>query len=100
MGQRLFLTSRLLSASGVVHGFSLRTGGVSRGPYASLNLGRGVGDDPAAVEENLRRLADAAGLGGPQAVASADQGHGGRVVGAARGAPLAASLPPTPGPAA
>lgn len=29
-----------------------RTGGVSRGPYASLNLGLHVGDDPAAVEHN------------------------------------------------
>lgn len=100
MGQRLFLTSRLLSASGVVHGFSLRTGGVSRGPYASLNLGRGVGDDPAAVEENLRRLADAAGLEGPQAFASAHQVHGDRVVGAARGAPMTEIFPPTAGPAA
>lgn len=29
-----------------------RTGGVSRGPYASFNLGTRVGDDPAAVEHN------------------------------------------------
>jgi YfiH family protein len=33
-----------------------RSGGVSTGPYASLNLGNGVGDDPAAVIENRRRL--------------------------------------------
>lgn len=33
-----------------------RHGGVSAGPYASLNLGRHVGDDPAAVAENRRRL--------------------------------------------
>lgn len=35
-----------------------RAGGVSTGPYASLNLGDHVGDDPAAVAENrvcLRR---------------------------------------------
>ena len=89
MAERLFLTSRLLSAEGVLHGFSVRTGGVSRGPYASLNLGRGVGDDPAAVDENLRRLARAATLDGPQAFASAHQVHGDRVVGAARGAPMA-----------
>jgi len=88
MGERLFLTSRLLSAAGVVHGFSVRTGGVSRGPYASLNLGRGVGDDPAAVEENLRRLAEAAALDGPHAFASAHQVHGDRVMGAARDAAM------------
>ncbi len=34
-----------------------RHGGVSHAPYASLNLGRFVGDEPAAVAENRRRLA-------------------------------------------
>ena len=38
-----------------------RDGGVSAGPYASLNLSLGVGDDPGAVVENRRRVADAAG---------------------------------------
>jgi len=33
-----------------------RAGGVSRGPYASLNLATHVGDDAAAVLENRRRL--------------------------------------------
>lgn len=33
-----------------------RRGGVSRGPYASLNLGDHVGDDPDAVAINRRRL--------------------------------------------
>lgn len=33
-----------------------RHGGVSSGPYASLNLGDHVGDDPAAVAENRRIL--------------------------------------------
>jgi polyphenol oxidase len=36
--------------------FTLRSGGVSRGPYASLNVGAHVGDDPAAVTENRRRV--------------------------------------------
>src|SRR5205085_6909919 len=31
-------------------------GGVSLGPYASLNLGDHVGDEPAAVAENRSRL--------------------------------------------
>lgn len=41
--------------------FSTRRGGVSAGPYATMNLGRGVGDDPAAVEENEGRFARASG---------------------------------------
>lgn len=38
---------------------SRREGGVSTGPYAALNLGTAVGDDPAAVAENRRRFAAA-----------------------------------------
>lgn len=37
--------------------FTDRHGGVSAGPYASLNLGDHVGDDPVAVTENRRRAA-------------------------------------------
>lgn len=37
--------------------FTTRRGGVSEGPYASLNLGVWTGDDAAAVHENRRRLA-------------------------------------------
>jgi polyphenol oxidase len=36
--------------------FTLRGGGVSVGPYASLNLGAHVGDEAAAVAENRRAL--------------------------------------------
>ncbi len=39
-----------------------RAGGVSAAPYESFNLGDHVGDDPAAVETNRRRLADGIGL--------------------------------------
>jgi YfiH family protein len=38
-----------------------RAGGVSVGPYASLNIGTAVGDDPAAVAENRARVAAAMG---------------------------------------
>jgi YfiH family protein len=41
---------------GVVAGITLRTGGVSQGPYASLNLGAHAGDDAAAVSENRSRF--------------------------------------------
>ena len=36
--------------------FSTREGGVSEGPYASLNLGRMTGDDVERVDENRRLL--------------------------------------------
>jgi polyphenol oxidase len=41
--------------------FSTREGGVSGGPYASLNLGRMTGDDVACVDENRRLLCAAIG---------------------------------------
>ena len=42
--------------------FTTRLGGVSTGPYTSLNLGRLTGDDPNAVDENRRRVGAAVGL--------------------------------------
>jgi YfiH family protein len=42
--------------------FSSRAGGVSGGPYASLNLGGMTDDDPAHVDANRDRLAAAVGL--------------------------------------
>lgn len=45
------------------HGFSTRYGGVSKEPHLSeMNLGRNLGDDPLAVEENYRRIAEAIGF--------------------------------------
>ncbi len=41
---------------------TVRSGGVSAGPFASLNLGEHVGDDPAAVAENRARLSRRAAL--------------------------------------
>lgn len=46
----------------VVHGITARHGGVSTGPWASLNLTKGSGDDPEHVEENLRRVSAAFGV--------------------------------------
>jgi polyphenol oxidase len=82
-GLRL-LTWPALDASGVDTAVTARSGGVSSGPYATLNLSLGVGDDPASVLENRRRLA--AGLGaGPGDFVFARQVHGAgvRVVGEA-----------------
>jgi polyphenol oxidase len=53
---------RLSSIPGLVHGFTDRHGGVSTGRYASLDLGAKWGDELAAVEENRRRVAAAAGF--------------------------------------
>ena len=39
-----------------------RAGGASAPPYDTFNLGRSVGDDPAAVRANQSRLADQIGL--------------------------------------
>jgi polyphenol oxidase len=47
---------------GVFAAFSRRQGGVSAAPYESLNLGLGVGDDPAAVAANRGALASECGL--------------------------------------
>jgi hypothetical protein len=46
---------------GVRHAFFTRQGGVSEGVFASLNTGRGSGDDAAAVAENRARAAAALG---------------------------------------
>ena len=43
-------------ASAMQHGVFTRHGGVSAAPWASLNVGGTVGDDPEAVSENIRRI--------------------------------------------
>ena len=73
-----------LDASGADAAVTARSGGVSSGPYATLNLSLTVGDDPGCVRENRRRLA--AGFGAsPEDFVFARQVHGAgvRVVGAA-----------------
>jgi YfiH family protein len=50
-------TSPVLPREGFIHGFPERTGGVSTGARASLNLGKRWGDDEGHVEENRRLLA-------------------------------------------
>lgn len=59
-------------------GTTLRRGGVSKGPYASLNLGAHVGDDPTAVAENRRRLKSACYF--PADPQWLDQVHGSTVI--------------------
>jgi len=81
----------LAHLNGVIHACSTRHGGVSAGPYASLNLGLHVGDSVEAVVENRRRVCEALGarldslvagaqvLGNAVAwVTEADRGRGAR----------------------
>jgi len=61
VGDLRLLTWPALGASGAAAVVTARSGGVSSGPYASLNLSFSVGDDPGCVLENRRRLATAFG---------------------------------------
>jgi polyphenol oxidase len=58
--------------------FTTRAGGVSTGPFAELNLGGSVGDDPAAVRENRACLRATIGVEGIQ-LAWMRQVHGAQV---------------------
>lgn len=55
-----FLTTE--PVNGALRVFTTRTGGVSTGPYESLNLTWSRGDDPDAVNENRQRVMSALGL--------------------------------------
>jgi YfiH family protein len=74
----LYRFGRLNKAEGLIHAILTRIGGVSQGPYATLNLGHTVGDDLAAVEENHRRALSTLRLE-PQQVVSPYQVHRARV---------------------
>jgi YfiH family protein len=85
-----YYASPLLERLGVPHAFSTRLGGVSEGPFRSLNLGNPSGcavQDPSDhVRENYRRLQAACGCAGRElcyvhqvhgaAVARAEAGRG------------------------
>lgn len=74
MSQILVHRFRLLEhIPGLVHGVFGRHGGVSRPPYASLNVAWNDGDDPAAVGENLSRVRKFMGI---RFLASSVQVHG------------------------
>ena len=56
----IYMASTVLPAR---HAFFTRYGGVSEGPFASLNFGSNLGDDPRHVRENYRRAAALMGAG-------------------------------------
>jgi hypothetical protein len=72
-GLKFYQSPRLAAFPGVVHAFFTREGGVSAGPYRSLNLSLAVGDDPERVQENRGRIKQALDL---KALAAAAQVHG------------------------
>ncbi len=67
------LDSPLLSP--LPHGFFTRAGGVSQGPFASLNCSVSSGDAPEALRENRRRVARAMGVD-PERLLGVTQVHG------------------------
>ncbi|MCM1282663.1 MAG: peptidoglycan editing factor PgeF [Roseburia sp.] len=73
-GELPLLEYPLFDGSGVRHGFSTREGGVSGGEFSSLNFSFTRGDDPAAVRENFKRIAEVFGCGLCDIVCS-DQTH-------------------------
>ncbi|MBV9735500.1 MAG: peptidoglycan editing factor PgeF [Acidisphaera sp.] len=75
------------------HGFFTRRGGVSAGPYATLNCSLSGGDDRAAVLENRARAAGAVGAD-PARLVGLTQVHGAEVV------QVVAPWPPGAGPRA
>lgn len=46
----------------LIHGFSTRSGGVSQGEWATMNLGFNRGDDMECVKENYKRMSEALGV--------------------------------------
>lgn len=58
----------------ILHGFSTRLGGVSKGIYKSMNLSFTRGDEEEAVFENYRRIAKAIGCL-PEEIVCSDQTH-------------------------
>ncbi|MGD2146771.1 MAG: peptidoglycan editing factor PgeF [Anaerolineae bacterium] len=68
----------LAGVDGLFHTVLTRIGGVSQGPFATLNLGHTVGDDPEAVRENHRRALLPLGVD-PERVVCPWQVHGARV---------------------
>lgn len=73
------LTSPLLGQAR--HGFFTREGGVSTGPYASLNCSMRSGDTPENLMENRRRVAGHFGVA-PDSLLGVTQVHGREVVNA------------------
>ena len=73
------MTKAITAELPLPHGFFTRLGGVSSGPYASLNCSLSGGDDPALVLQNRCRAAAALGAA-PERLLGLTQVHGNRVI--------------------
>jgi YfiH family protein len=71
------LRSEVFENQSLGHAFTTRVGGVSRGPYGSLNLTRSRGDDAGSVAENRERVRGALGF---EHLVFASQVHGRGVI--------------------
>jgi YfiH family protein len=83
----VYYISEMLEAIGVPHAFSTRVGGVSEGPFASLNLGNPAGevvDSWDNIYANYAKLQKAIGVAGHDR-AWVHQVHGGEVASVNRG---------------
>jgi YfiH family protein len=99
-GLVVFTDVHLAAEAGIVVAFSTRIGGVSRAPYAGLDLAGHTGDDPASVDENRSLLLTALGLD-PARLITADQVHGATIAeveeaDAGRGARISGGRVPVP----
>ncbi|OCW59621.1 peptidoglycan editing factor PgeF [Hoeflea olei] len=72
------LLERETAASGIMHGFFSRTGGVSEGLYRGLNVGLGSRDNRVHVHENRARVSRWFGLD-PDRLVTVHQVHSARV---------------------
>jgi YfiH family protein len=71
---RLFFP--ILDDPHIFHGVFTRQGGVSSGPWASLNVASGVGDKTEHVQKNRQRIKDALGI---SRLVSTKQVHGAEI---------------------
>lgn len=73
-GEVTYVTFPLLQKEGLIHGFSTRLGGVSKGYFSSMNLSFQRGDREEDVRENYKRIGKAIGFS-PENLVFSDQIH-------------------------
>lgn len=73
-GEVTYVTFPLLQKEGLIHGFSTRLGGVSKGYFSSMNLSFQRGDREEDVRENYKRIGEAIGFS-PENLVFSDQIH-------------------------
>jgi len=84
-GEVVYLTfPSIEKIDGVLHGFSTRMGGVSKGVCESMNLSFTRGDDEVAVMENFNRISKAIGFP-VESIVTSDQTHTANVLRVGKG---------------